>query len=141
MGQYDDDECMLPMDVHLDATGHGCDHLDAVNSAWIQLEVSCLSIRTPGFIVDLTAENAHICDAASRVAATIVSKLRVPVTANVVELFVQTLVVLQMNPNYRLNARDGATLSIKAMRVTFLFFSAASDRGPLRSIRTFRLPL
>ncbi|GFX02522.1 hypothetical protein TNCV_727761 [Trichonephila clavipes] len=47
------------------------------------------------FVVDHTIKEAFVCDAASRVATTMVSTLRVHAVANVVELFVQTLVVLQ----------------------------------------------
>ncbi|GFT22776.1 hypothetical protein TNCV_1856461 [Trichonephila clavipes] len=38
MGQYDENECMLPMCVHHDAAKNGCDHLDAVNRTWIHLK-------------------------------------------------------------------------------------------------------
>ncbi|GFT93701.1 hypothetical protein TNCV_499781 [Trichonephila clavipes] len=47
------------------------------------------------FVVDHTIEDAPVCDAASKVAASMVSELRVHTIANVVELFVQKLVVLQ----------------------------------------------
>ncbi|GFT03434.1 hypothetical protein TNCV_2985951 [Trichonephila clavipes] len=35
MGQYDDDECLLPMYISPDAAKLGCDHLDAVNRTCI----------------------------------------------------------------------------------------------------------
>ncbi|GFW92470.1 hypothetical protein TNCV_517871 [Trichonephila clavipes] len=38
MGQYDDDECNLPMRIHQDVTKHGCDYLDAVNRTCIHLK-------------------------------------------------------------------------------------------------------
>ncbi|GFT46991.1 DDE_Tnp_IS1595 domain-containing protein [Trichonephila clavipes] len=50
------------------------------------------------FVVDHTIEDAPDCDAASREAAAMVSELRVHAAASVVELFVQTLVVLQTTP-------------------------------------------
>ncbi|GFW91961.1 hypothetical protein TNCV_2152411 [Trichonephila clavipes] len=50
------------------------------------------------FVVDHTIEDAPVYDAASRVAAAMASELRVHAAANVVELFVQTLVVLQTTP-------------------------------------------
>ncbi|GFW88867.1 hypothetical protein TNCV_2683011 [Trichonephila clavipes] len=50
MGQYDDDECTLPMCVHLDATEHGCNHLDAVKRTWIHLKKRRLVIRAPRFV-------------------------------------------------------------------------------------------
>ncbi|GFV94004.1 transposable element Tcb2 transposase [Trichonephila clavipes] len=46
------------------------------------------------FIGDHTIEDASVCDTASRVVAVIVSKPRVQAGANVIELFVRTLVVM-----------------------------------------------
>ncbi|GFS61604.1 hypothetical protein TNCV_4312711 [Trichonephila clavipes] len=66
------------MYVHHDATKHGCVHRNAVKRAWIHLKKLRLTIHAPRFIVDCTFEDAPVCDAASRVAATMVSKLRVP---------------------------------------------------------------
>ncbi|GFT32893.1 hypothetical protein TNCV_5039261 [Trichonephila clavipes] len=54
--------------------------------------------RAPRFIVDHSIEDASSCDAASRVAAATVSELRAHVAANVVELFVLTLVVVKTIP-------------------------------------------
>ncbi|GFV52973.1 HTH_48 domain-containing protein [Trichonephila clavipes] len=45
------------------------------------------------FVVDHTIQDASVCDAASSVAAAMVSELRVNAAANVVELFTQTLVL------------------------------------------------
>ncbi|GFV30048.1 hypothetical protein TNCV_1194951 [Trichonephila clavipes] len=50
------------------------------------------------FVVNHTIEHRPVGDTASRVAAAMVSKLRVHAATNVVELFVQTLVVLQTMP-------------------------------------------
>ncbi|GFX62572.1 hypothetical protein TNCV_4867351 [Trichonephila clavipes] len=50
------------------------------------------------FVIDHTIEDLSVCDAASRVAAAIVSELRVHTYANVVEQFVQTFAVLQTTP-------------------------------------------
>ncbi|GFV14635.1 transposable element Tc1 transposase [Trichonephila clavipes] len=50
------------------------------------------------FVVDHAIEDAPVCDAASRVAAVMVSELRVHDAADVVELFVQTLVDQQTTP-------------------------------------------
>ncbi|GFU69046.1 hypothetical protein TNCV_4457731 [Trichonephila clavipes] len=47
------------------------------------------------FVIDNTIEFVPVCDLASMVAAAIVPQLIVHAVANVVELFVQTLVVLQ----------------------------------------------
>ncbi|GFT96027.1 hypothetical protein TNCV_313131 [Trichonephila clavipes] len=50
------------------------------------------------FVVDHSIQDAPVCDAASKVAAAMVSKLRVHAAENVIKLFVQTLVVLQTTP-------------------------------------------
>ncbi|GFU78248.1 hypothetical protein TNCV_5008291 [Trichonephila clavipes] len=50
------------------------------------------------FVADRTIEDAPACDAASRVAAAMFSELRVHAAANIIELFVQTLVVLKIIP-------------------------------------------
>ncbi|GFU06201.1 centrosomal protein [Trichonephila clavipes] len=50
-------------------------------------------------VVDLTIQDAPICDAVSRAVVVMVSELRVHAAANVIELFVQTLVVVQTTPN------------------------------------------
>ncbi|GFU30649.1 hypothetical protein TNCV_3031601 [Trichonephila clavipes] len=98
MGQYDDDESTLLMCVHHDAAKHGCDYLGAVNRTCIHLKKSRLAIRGSKFVVDHTIEDAPVRHAAPRVAAALVSKLRIHAAANFVELFVQTLVVLKMIP-------------------------------------------
>ncbi|GFX27044.1 hypothetical protein TNCV_439501 [Trichonephila clavipes] len=66
MGQYDDDECTLPMCIHHDTAKHGCDHLEAIHRTWIHLKESHLTIRALRFVVDHTIEEASVCDAASR---------------------------------------------------------------------------
>ncbi|GFU72612.1 hypothetical protein TNCV_4838401 [Trichonephila clavipes] len=50
MGQYEDDECKLPMCVQRDGAKHGCGHLDAVNRTGIHLKKmtfrhSCTLVR------------------------------------------------------------------------------------------------
>ncbi|GFW29025.1 hypothetical protein TNCV_2355831 [Trichonephila clavipes] len=50
------------------------------------------------FVVDCTIEDAPVYDTASREAIAMVSELRVHAAANVVELFMQTLFVLQTTP-------------------------------------------
>ncbi|GFU12683.1 hypothetical protein TNCV_2585371 [Trichonephila clavipes] len=51
-----------------------------------------------GFAVVHILEDSAFCDAALRVAEAMVSKMRVHAAANVMELFVQALVVLQSYP-------------------------------------------
>ncbi|GFX46131.1 hypothetical protein TNCV_2094471 [Trichonephila clavipes] len=57
------------------------------------------------FVVDHIIEDASVRDAASKVATAMVSELRVHAAENVVELFVQTLVVLQTTPIQRVTGR------------------------------------
>ncbi|GFX82753.1 hypothetical protein TNCV_1194281 [Trichonephila clavipes] len=59
MGQYDEDECTLPMCVHHIAAKHGCDHLDAVNRTCIHLK-KCLAIRASRFVIHHTIEDASV---------------------------------------------------------------------------------
>ncbi|GFW41309.1 hypothetical protein TNCV_1003021 [Trichonephila clavipes] len=75
------------MHIHHDTVKHGCDHLDAVNRTWIYLKKRRIANSTPRFIIDPTNENTPVCDAVSRVAAAMVSKLRVHAAVNIIELF------------------------------------------------------
>ncbi|GFX05598.1 hypothetical protein TNCV_3435021 [Trichonephila clavipes] len=68
-------------------------------------------------IVDHTIGDALVCDAASSVAVVTVFELRVYATANVFELFVQTLA---NDPNSGLRTRYVAAWSIKSMRIACL---------------------
>ncbi|GFX21599.1 hypothetical protein TNCV_1400131 [Trichonephila clavipes] len=86
------------MCIQHDSTKHQCDHLDAVKRTCIHLKKLCIPIRVPRFILDHTIEDAPVCDATSRVAAAIVSQLRVNAAANMVELFMQILVTLLTTP-------------------------------------------
>ncbi|GFV95273.1 hypothetical protein TNCV_4586481 [Trichonephila clavipes] len=81
-----------------DAAKHGCDHLDAVSRTVNNVNKMASRHSCTSFDVDHTIEDAPVCDAASRVAAAMVSELRVYVAENVIELFLQTLVVLQTTP-------------------------------------------
>ncbi|GFY25671.1 hypothetical protein TNCV_2487911 [Trichonephila clavipes] len=86
------------MCIHHDATKHGCDHLDALNRTWIPPKKWRLTICGPMFVVDHTIEYTPVSDAVSNVAADMVSELRIHAAANVIELFVLTLVFLQASP-------------------------------------------
>ncbi|GFW77302.1 hypothetical protein TNCV_924181 [Trichonephila clavipes] len=46
------------------------------------------------FVVDHITEDVPVCDAVSRVATAMVSELKVHAAANIVELYMQTLVVI-----------------------------------------------
>ncbi|GFT12526.1 hypothetical protein TNCV_5093311 [Trichonephila clavipes] len=76
------------MCVHHVTSKQRRDHLGPVNRTWIHLKKSRLAIRVPRFVVDDTIKDAPVCGAASRVAAAMVSKMRVQAATNVVELFV-----------------------------------------------------
>ncbi|GFV97419.1 hypothetical protein TNCV_2039281 [Trichonephila clavipes] len=65
----------------------------------IQFEVGML-ISTMRFAIDPTIEDAPIFDATSGVATSTISPLRIHAAANVVELFVQTLVCLANDPKF-----------------------------------------
>ncbi|GFW57145.1 hypothetical protein TNCV_540621 [Trichonephila clavipes] len=117
MGQHGDDEYTLPVYIHHDAAKHGCNRLDAVNRTWIPLKKGRLTIPALRFIIYHSSEDASVYDATSKAAAAMVSKLKVHAAANVFELLVQTLVVLQTTP---LEAPDVAVRSIKALRVACL---------------------
>ncbi|GFV91843.1 hypothetical protein TNCV_2975151 [Trichonephila clavipes] len=95
MGQYDDDECTLSICFHHDAAKHGCDYLDTVNRTWCHLKKGHFAIRAPRIVVDHTINDVPVCVAALRLAAAMISELRVHAAAYVVDLFVQILVVLQ----------------------------------------------
>ncbi|GFW13754.1 hypothetical protein TNCV_2105781 [Trichonephila clavipes] len=92
------------------------------------------------FVVDHTIENAPICDAASRVAAAMVSELRNHVAASVVELFKQTLVALQTTPIFE---SGPVKLLHDQIRLcgNMPLVSAASDKGPLKSGMAFCITL
>ncbi|GFV31075.1 hypothetical protein TNCV_4814081 [Trichonephila clavipes] len=86
------------MCVHHDASKHVCYHLGAVNKTWIGVRKSRLAIFVPRFVIDHAIQDTPLCDAASRVVAALVSKLRVHAAANVIEIFMQTLIVSQITP-------------------------------------------
>ncbi|GFW54974.1 hypothetical protein TNCV_2785891 [Trichonephila clavipes] len=66
-------------------------------SEWRIVTIQSLNNHGPDvfywFVVNHIIEDAPVCDASSRVSAAMVSELRDHAAANVVELFVQTLVV------------------------------------------------
>ncbi|GFT23714.1 hypothetical protein TNCV_3511761 [Trichonephila clavipes] len=99
MGKYGDDECMLPMCVHHDATIHRYDLLDTVNRNWIHvIGLTFPASYEPRFVFDHTIEDAFIYDAASRISEAIVSEMSIHAAANVVELLMQTFVVFAKYP-------------------------------------------
>ena len=95
MCQYDDVECTLAVCVLHDAAKHECGHHDPVYRTWIRRKRRREAIPASRFVVHDTIGGAPVCDTASRVVDTIVAVLTVHAAANVVELFVQTQVVLQ----------------------------------------------
>ncbi|GFS86217.1 hypothetical protein TNCV_660961 [Trichonephila clavipes] len=60
----------------------------------VQYEDDSTNVR----VIDHTFENPPVCDTASSVATAMFSELRIHAYANVVELFVQTHIVLQTTP-------------------------------------------
>ncbi|GFU62150.1 hypothetical protein TNCV_2473851 [Trichonephila clavipes] len=151
MGKYDDHECALPMCVHHEAAKHECDHLDAVNRTRIHLKkMTSYSIRAPRFVVDHTTEDVPVCDAAFRVAADMVSKLNVYGAANIIELFVQTLVVLQTSSNgscrhlsckrHRMVRADTCLANVIEWFVQTLVVLQTSSNGSCRHLLSCKRP-
>ncbi|GFS86014.1 hypothetical protein TNCV_1220041 [Trichonephila clavipes] len=104
--------------------------------------LSCRNVRflraKKRFVVNHTIEDAPTFDAASRVAAAMVSELRVYAAANIVELFVQTLFVLRMTPIID----SGLVMGLHDhLRGNMPVFSTASDREPLRPSAALRVTL
>ena len=79
-----------------DAAKHECDHHDAVNSSEKRLkhDVTPFLRSSSSLITPLKA--FFVCDVASKVTEAMIAKLTVHAVANVIELFVKTVVVLQM---------------------------------------------
>ncbi|GFW34078.1 hypothetical protein TNCV_287621 [Trichonephila clavipes] len=87
------------MCIHQDATKHGCDYLDAVKRTWIHLKKWRMAIHASRFVVDHTIEDAPAGDATLRVAAAMVSELRVHAATNVIETVCADTFCLANDPN------------------------------------------
>ena len=80
-----------------DATKHGCDHHDATNRIKIPMKTRHHAIPASRFVIGHIIEGASICYVVSSVVEDMVVELNAQDAANVVELFVQIL-VLQTTP-------------------------------------------
>ncbi|GFY03988.1 hypothetical protein TNCV_1197671 [Trichonephila clavipes] len=72
-------------------------HATNVRSCLDSSKKQHFAIHAPKFVIDSTCVYP-VCDKESRVDTAMVSKLRNNAAANVVEMFVRTLVVLQTTP-------------------------------------------
>ena len=87
----------------------------------IRLKTRRHAIPGSRIVIEQTTKGAPVCDVASRITKAMASKLTVSAAENVCELFVQTLIILQMTPFFLLCACDVIIRSIKAMRLKYFF--------------------
>ena len=88
VGQYDDAKCTLATcNLHDDAK-HGFDHHDVVNRIKI-----FHAIPTSKFVIYRNTADTSVCDVVSKLTKAMIAQQVVNAAANIVELFVQTLVV------------------------------------------------
>ena len=103
IGQYYVVECKLRTSILLHATKHEYDHYNTVNRIEICLKKWHYVILSPRFVVEHTTESALVCDLESDFSLwflkTMIPEQTTWATANVVELFLQKLVVLQTIPH------------------------------------------
>ena len=99
MENYNNTECTVASCILHDMAKHGYNHYYAVNWIKLRLKVECYAIIPASrFAIKDTTEGAPACDVASGAIKTkTVIELTVYVAANIVELFMQTLLVFQMN--------------------------------------------
>ena len=111
-----------------DAVKHESDQNGAVNRVDIRLKPRRYIFPASWFVGEHTIEGAPVCNKMSRVAKVVVARLTVDAATNVVNLFSQTLEVLQTpfldsgrNEGFRnFRARDLIMPSIKTVRVRWL---------------------
>ena len=91
MGQYGNVECKLATCVQHNAAKHGCDNHDAVDRIEIRLETRRHTLHSCTVVVEGTLRNSPVFYVVSRVAETMVAKITVHGSENVVEIFLQTV--------------------------------------------------
>ena len=90
MGQYDVESSLATCVLH-DAAKHGDEHHDAVKRIGILLKTQGHAIISSKCVVEHSIEG---CDASSRIDKAMVANLRIHAAANIIKLFVETLVLL-----------------------------------------------
>ena len=90
--------CTLVTYVLRSTAKYEYDHHDSLNKFKIRLHARHLAIPASRFVFEHIIDCPHVCDVANRVAKAIVVELTVHAAANVVELFMHTVVILQTTP-------------------------------------------
>ena len=93
--QIDDVKCTLASCAVDVAAKYECDHQGNAKRIVIRLKMLRQADPASTFSVEHISKSAPVCDVASREDESIVLQLTVHAAANVIELFVHTLLVLQ----------------------------------------------
>ena len=93
--KYDYVECTLAIFVLHDGAKHRCNHHDGLNRIKIRLKIRRHAIPTTKFVVDHAVESTPACNVTLRIFKGMEAEMRDHVVANIVELFVQILIILQ----------------------------------------------
>ena len=125
-----------------DPASHGCDHHDTVNRIEIRLKIRRHNIPVFRFAIEHTANvGAPVCVVISRVFKAIASELIVHAAANGVELFGQTLVLLQTTPFLTRGSWRGCTIHKASNVGKKSVLLAVSSSRPLCSSTIYRINL
>ena len=120
MGQYVNVKCTLAACVLHYATKQRCKHRDTINKIEIRLKTRYHGIPVSKFVVEHIIDGASVCDVASRVTETIITKLTIYAIPSIVELFGAGTCCLVKNPISWLRAHDAAVRSFMFMQVKCL---------------------
>ena len=71
-----------------------CDHHDSINKSEFRQKTLRHTSLSSNFVVQLTTKGAPVFDVVSKVTESMITQLTIHVATNIIELFVQTLVVL-----------------------------------------------
>ena len=93
MGMYDNVECTLVTCALHDDVKHGCDQQDAFEKIKNRLKTRHHIFHDSSFVVQHAIKSASVWDVVSKAAEAMVAEITVHTTVNVVDLFVQSLVL------------------------------------------------
>ena len=93
--EYDDIQCTLVVYILHEADKHGCNIHDTLAKITIHVKTWRHVIPISRFDIEHTSKGSPACQVASKISETTVVKLIVDVAANVKELILQILFVLQ----------------------------------------------
>ena len=99
----DDLEWTLARYVFYYDTKEGCNHYDDVKRFEICLKTLFLAIAASSFIIEPITEGIPVCDAVSRIAKAIFSKLKIHDVVNIVQLFMHSFL-----KNFRKRENDSS---------------------------------